>query len=565
MSLINKLGKLKSNARTNYRGIIAETPIEDTCVLVEPQQGRSLNGNMYYILLELCANERYRNLMLYCVAKPGNETLFRTLLDNAGAQRVQIVTRDSERYIKLLAACKYLITDIGFPPYYVKREGQILWNTWHGTPLKTLGRDEIEECALIGNMQKNLMQSDFLSFPNKYTQEHMISCYMLDQASFAHCLLAGYPRNTAFFEPRQASSPIVEPTKTRMYAYLPTHRYSTNEDDAARIAQCMFDNLDSIDASLEDGEELFVSLHPVQRDNIDFSKYAHVQPFPADEEMYCFLNRCDALVTDYSSVQFDFALTRRKIILFAYDKEEYLANRGTYLPLEQLPFPIVQDVETLVAALRAEKSYDDASFLDTYCKFDSPSATSSLCKQVLCNEDAIADKTQLQPNGKKNVLIALGEKTVSKIPGSVDSALASIDPGTSNVFLMFKSGNMRGREEYLLSLPKSVSYFPIAGSMTLTPRERFMHAAYARKALPFAAFDKNLDEAYRFELCRRFGNITWDTVICFEDDSWRDKYLLSKISCVHRYMVGNGTTGEPSKLPLGMGSHIQNSFAPFQR
>ena len=562
LKLIKKIKKLKGDAQSRYRAICEASPLEHHSILVEPQQGRSLNGNMYYVLKDLCADKRYRSFKLYCVAKPGNDTLFRRLLDKAGAKHVQIVTRDSEQYIKLLATCKYLITDIGFPPYYVKREGQILWNTWHGTPLKTLGRDEIEECALIGNMQKNLMQSDFLSFPNEYTQEHMISCYMLDQASFASCLLAGYPRNTAFFEPRKAPSPAGE---TRMYAYLPTHRYASSEDDAARIARGMFDNLDRIDASLEDGEKLFVSLHPVQRDKIDFSKYAHIQPFPADEEMYCFLNRCDTLITDYSSVQFDFALTKRNIILFAYDKDEYLANRGTYLPLEQLPFPIVKDVDTLVATLRAEKSYDDTDFIETFCRYDSPSATTSLCRQVLCNEDIIADKMRLQPNGKKNVLIALGEKTISKTPESVKSVLASLDPDTCNVFLMFKPVTMRGREEYLLSLPKSVSYFPIAGSMTLNPRERSIQAAYARNLLPFTTFDKSLEAAYEFEARRRFGDIAWDMAICFEDDSWREKYFLTKIPCAHRYIVENKAGNTSPKLPLGMADCIRKNFTPFER
>lgn len=281
--------------------------------------------------------------------------------------------------------------------------------------------------------------------------------------------------------------------------------------------------------------------------------------------MYRFLSRCDALVTDYSSVQFDFALTRRNIILFAYDKDEYLANRGTYLPLEQLPFPIVKDVDSLVSALRAEKTYDDAGFLETYCRYDSPTATASLCSHVFFNEDTIPSKQQLQPNGKRNILIALGDAAASKVPGSTDSLLASFDSATCNVFLMFKPASLRGREGYLLSLPESISYFPIAGSMTLSPRERSMQAAYARKALPFAVFDKNLDAAYRFEARRRFGTIDWDTVICFENDSWRDKYFLSKVSCAHRYIVGNDSADASSRLPMGMADHIRKSFAPLQR
>ena len=66
------------------------------------------------------------------------------------------------------------------------------------------------------------------------------------------------------------------------------------------------------------------------------TQYKNIVPFPTDKyDTYEFLNAADVLVTDYSSVFFDFAASGRKIVLFTYDKEEYMQERGMYSLLEE--------------------------------------------------------------------------------------------------------------------------------------------------------------------------------------------------------------------------------------
>ncbi|MFR4022006.1 MAG: CDP-glycerol glycerophosphotransferase family protein [[Eubacterium] siraeum] len=76
------------------------------------------------------------------------------------------------------------------------------------------------------------------------------------------------------------------------------------------------------------------------------------------------------LVTDYSSVFFDYACTRKKVVLFPYDKDEYLCDRGMYMDMDDLPFPQVFDLDALVDELRSEKNYDAEEFVKTYCTWD---------------------------------------------------------------------------------------------------------------------------------------------------------------------------------------------------
>ena len=68
------------------------------------------------------------------------------------------------------------------------------------------------------------------------------------------------------------------------------------------------------------------------------------------------LNAVDCLITDYSSVFFDYANTKRKVILFAYDHKEYLGDRGLYFPLEDMPFPKVYNYEELALELNINKA-----------------------------------------------------------------------------------------------------------------------------------------------------------------------------------------------------------------
>ena len=76
--------------------------------------------------------------------------------------------------------------------------------------------------------------------------------------------------------------------------------------------------LKEIDANLNDNQILFVKLHPYNQSKINFSKFKRIDKFPRGYETYDILNMADALITDYSSVFFDFANTRRKIIIFNY-------------------------------------------------------------------------------------------------------------------------------------------------------------------------------------------------------------------------------------------------------
>ena len=167
-------------AKFVYTKFYETLPVEENTVLVQAYGGDGINGNIYYILRELCTNPDYRNLSIYVTSRAASDESIKTILARHGWNSVKTVLFNSPEYCRLLASAKYLINNSTFPTYLIKKEGQVYLNTWHGTPLKTLGRQIRNAPNEIGNTQRNFLMADYLLYPNKFTFEIMKRDYMLD-------------------------------------------------------------------------------------------------------------------------------------------------------------------------------------------------------------------------------------------------------------------------------------------------------------------------------------------------------------------------------------------------
>lgn len=104
-------------------------------------------------------------------------------------------------YYRMLSKAGFLINDSTFPGRFIKKDGQIYLNVWHGTPLKCMGRDNLEERYSMGNVMRNLLMSDYLLFSNVFMEEKMRGAYMLDNLYQGQFIHECYPRNEIFFHP----------------------------------------------------------------------------------------------------------------------------------------------------------------------------------------------------------------------------------------------------------------------------------------------------------------------------------------------------------------------------
>ena len=127
-------------------------------VLIESKNGSDLAGNMFHILSELSKGEYEDYDICLSVLESKRESI-QNQLDKYGIRNIHMIRTNSYNYYKYLATAKYLFTDTSFNRTFVKKEGQVITNTWHGTPLKLMGRDVDNRAYAMGNVQRNLLMN----------------------------------------------------------------------------------------------------------------------------------------------------------------------------------------------------------------------------------------------------------------------------------------------------------------------------------------------------------------------------------------------------------------------
>ena len=536
-------GKIKGGLRFlagNRQGALFEKmsrkPIQDKAVFLYSQQGKNLHGNMFYLLKAMATDAAYASHTLYVGVYPDSKDAFSHLLSQYGlSERAVLVENGSRRFIEVLARSRYLFSDTSLPPYFAKRDGQVYLNTWHGTPLKTLGKATANDFFDIPNLQKSFILADYLLYPSEYMRDIMIDDYMLKGLAQNRILLCGYPRNEVFLSGDAAKirRDFGLEGKT-LYAYMPTWRGSVRNVDGASQQEQLLGYLQEIDRGLTDGEILCVNLHPYVRSAIDFDEFVHIRQFPTDVETYDFLNACDGLITDYSSAFFDFAITRKPILLFAYDEEEYLRERGMYLDIRTLPFPRVTTAAELLAALRKPVTDPEGyeRFVDTYCRYDAPDISARICRQVVLGQEAGLCVQPMPEGDRPTLLIHAGNFAPSYgIDEFIDAAKATTDP-QYHYLLTYITANVRPNKANFKRLVNRLPYYGQLGTMTNTTRRQAFGLRCAVKSpWTYPLFRRSLGRAMTAEQRRLYTGVDLQAAVLFNHLAPGRVYEFAHLPC----------------------------------
>jgi len=493
-------------------------PIKEHAILLENQQGKAMDGNIYALLCELAKQQEYAEYTLYLTCLKENKKKFKKQLKQLGMEKVNLVVRNSIPYNKILATAKYLINDTSFVFHFVKREEQVYLNTWHGTPLKTLGKSVKAEAHTIGNVQKNLLAADYLLFPNEFTMQHMVEDHMLENIATGKAWMTGYPRNEVFLqsEMRDRIRKRYGLEEKTVYAFLPTWRGVVGGVSKNAQVNELMTYLAGLDAGLPEDYVLYVKLHAFNGEEMDLGQFSHIRLFPEDCETYTFLSATDGLITDYSSVFFDYALTRNKIILFTYDEEEYEASRGFYMPLSSLPFPQAKRVDELLALMLEEKNYDEKEFLKEYCSYDRPDAAKAICRKLLLGEDAGIETRRLPDNGKRNVVIFGGALYNNGITTSLFNLLSQVDKEKTNYTVLYKMEDVKKHPDVLENFPKEVHLLGFSNGLSLGFWDFLLYKVWTKRGLvPYRLIEKITDKIASRDSRRLFAGCRMDKMIHF--------------------------------------------------
>lgn len=530
--LMNKFKGISINSIIYF---IYNHNIKDNVVYLESRDGNDFTGNILRIVEELSSGD-YGDYKIYIFAKKELHQKIKKLQRNYNL-KITHITSSIPLATMILEFSKYIITDSGIRAKYVKRDGQIFLETWHGTPLKVMGKDNRPEEHLNGHIQYSFLGSDFLLYPNDYIKDKMIDAYMMENIYSGKILLEGYPRNSVFFsnDKREEFKLKFNFENKDIFAYMPTFKGILNDRDDKKQKNELQNYLSNIDKALNDNQIFLVKLHPFNQEEINFDEYKHIEPFPIGYETYDILNMADCLITDYSSVFFDFANTRRKIILFNYDEKAYQDYRGTYFSLSELPFPKVQSVEDLIKELNKPKEYDDTEFIKKFCTYDNPNSVKNICRHIFNGENVCNVETF--ENNKKNILIFAGNLRNNKPTSYLLSFLEKFDEENYNIYLSFRQWDgYINKNHYKIfdKIPDYVNVFPLRSGMNLTLSEdrkykNFIGSGNASEC------PKSLEKMFKRELVRYYDKFPFDIVLNFEANN-PDQILLFSYSNAKKYM-----------------------------
>ncbi len=311
------------------------------------------------------------------------------------------VRRLSPRYFWLLGRASHWVNNQNFPHYLRPAHGTRYVQTWHGTPLKKMQHD-LEQVHgrrddYLERVTKMTGYWDDLVSPSPYATAAFRSAFQYK----GRVLECGYPRNDVLHWPdADERADLVRrrlgiPAEKRVVLYAPTFR-DDRTSGGGFAAQAELD-LARLHDRLGDSVVVLLRMHSVVRGRVtvpeDLRRFAiDASRYPDTQEL---LLVADVLVTDYSSVMFDFVTLDRPIVFYTYDLDHYRDDlRGFYFPFEeQAPGPLVRTSDEVADALSEALSGSEgyararADFRARFAPLDDGSASERVLDAVFGRSD----------------------------------------------------------------------------------------------------------------------------------------------------------------------------------
>ena len=352
-----------------YRAMCVVLPVNKKRIVFDSSLGKSYSGNPRHIFEYIVENgyqEKWECTWFYAKAPypiPGDGYQFRY---------------GRLRYLYYMATAKVWVFDYRQPSWLIKRKNCHYIQTWHGTPLKKLVLD-MDDVFMMN-------ETDIKTYQNGFVKNVQIWDYLISQNPFSSVtfrrafayhsgmLEIGYPRNDILFSKnneediRLLKRRLGLPQDKKILLYAPTFRDDEFSEDASYKFSPKL-SFDRLKETLQGEYILIVKYHYLIMDYVDWFPYKDfIYHFDQSNDIAELFLVSDMLITDYSSVMFDYSILRRPILFYAYDLEKYKNDlRGFYFDYEaEVPGPISKDTESLI---RDIVSYDGEPYMDRYNKF----------------------------------------------------------------------------------------------------------------------------------------------------------------------------------------------------
>ncbi|WP_034267389.1 bifunctional glycosyltransferase/CDP-glycerol:glycerophosphate glycerophosphotransferase [Actinospica robiniae] len=372
-----RLAQKANQTRVKRRAfqLFARLPVKRGSVVFESHLGLSYSDSPKYLYQALRRHE-YTGKMYWSYAENGN----------GFPKEAALLRRMSWGYVWALARAEFWVDNQGFPQWMGKRKQTTYIQTWHGTALKTMGVNTPQVRAMLTEQREALVHGvgrfDAFLVRSEYDIRTLVDAFEMR----AEPLRTGYPRNDVLLGPEVAERSAALrarfnlPADRTVLLYAPTFRQRSGRFEPGFSFE---------DFAREFGRThvLLVRAHYLNTVAVPPAARGAVQDVSHHPDVSELFLASDALVTDFSSVMFDYALLDRPMLFFAADKADYTRDRGTYFDLAaEAPGPYSTDPEAFfksIKALTVEDSHAETrrAFARRYGEYDQGDAAEQVYRR----------------------------------------------------------------------------------------------------------------------------------------------------------------------------------------
>lgn len=312
---------------------------------------------------------------------------------------IEYAKRFSFKWLWCMATAKYWVTNSRFPLWFRKSKNTVYLQTWHGTPLKKLGvdiRDVHMPDTTTDSYKENFLKEsnkwDYLISPNEYSTNIFRRAFGYD----GKMLETGYPRNDFLINSNNEKTKLkikeklgIEKGK-KVILYAPTWRDNEYYDKGKYKFDIKMD-LEKMKKSMGNEYVVLLRLHYLVSENIELSQFSgfayDCSKYEDIRDLYII---ADTLITDYSSVFFDFGLLNKPMLFYVYDIESYRDQlRGFYYDFEhKAPGKLLKTTDELILEIQdiEENGYQETEnlreFTNTFSLWENGRATENIVNEV---------------------------------------------------------------------------------------------------------------------------------------------------------------------------------------
>ena len=333
--------------------------------------------NIYLISFagkHVCCNPKYIYRYMKEHNMPYNYIWCSNNRDGINEKNVYFVKPNSLKSIFYMLTSGVFIANDQIPDYIPFRKKQMIIETWHGGGLykKDTYGDDLNTWYLVKNylaQQKRKKLSKFISSSELFTK-YAVSDFYLSEDKFVPY---GMPRNDIFFDNvlindinKRIRQQFKIDEKSIIVIYAPTFR-----NNVKNVKFCFSLNIEELEKSLikKTGKNVVFFMrghHSFEMCGIsmdlDKKNVINVSNYPDMQELIC---TSDILISDYSSTLWDWSLTKKPAFIYAPDLEEFIDNRGFYMPIEEWGFPVAQTNEQLCSNI---ENFNKTTFINSMIK-----------------------------------------------------------------------------------------------------------------------------------------------------------------------------------------------------